>query len=225
MRNRVTPDKIRRMALFLLLPVGALAIASMSISSVKTSLAHGPIQAGHQGLECQQCHIAPDATWRQQIQANVKYVLGSRPDPVDFGYHEAASDTCLGCHERPNERHPIYRFREARFQHDEMTIDATTCLNCHSEHTDARAFVQVDFCKSCHGDLVLKNDPLDISHVSLIENEQWATCLGCHDFHGNHTYDVPTRVDDAFSVESIRDYLGSGSSPYGTEIIYEADQP
>lgn len=223
MRNRLTPDKIRLIALLLLIPISGLGVASLSVPSMKVSLAHGPIQSGHADVDCSQCHIVPDATWRQQIQANLRYAMGIRVDPVDFGYHVVTSDTCLGCHERPNERHPIYRFREARFQHSDMTIDATSCLSCHSEHQNERSFATFDFCKSCHGSLELKNDPLDVSHTSLITENRWDTCLGCHDFHGNHAFKPPTTLGSAFSVEELRDYLGSGPSPYGTNKIYEAE--
>ena len=221
----MTPQRIRYAALFLLIPFGALAVSAFQNDVVLRAVAHGPIQADHASLECSDCHVRPEASWRQQIQANVRFVVGAREDPVDFGYQAIESLTCIGCHERPNERHPIYRFREPRFLEAKEVVDATSCLGCHTEHTDARSFAQVDFCIACHGDLELKSDPLDVSHVALIKEERWGTCLGCHDFHGNHTHEVPKLIEAAFDVEDLRAYLADGPSPYGTEKIYEAKDP
>lgn len=213
------------MALLLLIPFGFLSFAAVQTPSMQRTLAHGPIQAGHAELGCSDCHVDPDSSWRQQIQANLRYVVGARTEPVDFGYHPVTSVTCLTCHERPNERHPIYRFREARFQDAQEIVDATTCLGCHTEHTNERSFAQLDTCMACHSDLELKSDPLDVPHITLIENDNWDSCLGCHDFHGNHTHEVPTLLDAAFDADALRDYLAAGPSPYGTEKRYEAKDP
>lgn len=221
----MTPQHIRYTALLLLIPFGALAVSAFQNQTVLRTVAHGPIQVDHANLGCSDCHIAPDATWRQQIQANLRYVVGARSEAVDFGYHPVTSDTCLGCHERPNERHPIYRFREARFQDAQEIVDATSCLGCHTEHTNERAFAQVDFCVACHSDLELKTDPLDVSHVQLIKVENWGSCLGCHDFHGNHAYEAPKLLDAAFDVDALEAYFADGSNPYGTEKLYEAKDP
>lgn len=222
MRNRLTPDKIRRMSLFMLLPVSLTGFSVVSVSSMKFVTAYGPIQSGHENITCVQCHARPVASWRQQIQANFRHFIGTRIEPVDFGFHPVTSSTCLSCHERPNERHPIYRFREPRFQKLEITVDATSCLGCHSEHTNERAHVELGFCSSCHGALTLEFDPIDISHEILINDQRWDTCLGCHDFHGNHAYEVPTQVEQAFSASDLRNYLQSGKSPYGTSKTFEA---
>lgn len=219
----MTPEKIRYAALLVMVPVIVLCTAALSVPKVKTALAHGPIQAGHEGLECKDCHIKPEASWRQQIQANVKYVAGARETPVDFGYHEVDSATCLDCHERPNERHPIYRFREPRFQEALTVVEATSCLGCHTEHTDDRSFSELDFCAACHEDLELKSDPVDVPHHTLIADDNWNSCLGCHDFHGNHLHEVPTVLGAAFSVDELKDYLRAGPSPYGSEKRYEAE--
>lgn len=189
------------------------------------ALAHGPIQADHAALGCSDCHVAPRATFRQQIQANVRFAVGLRAEPVNFGYQPVSSATCLTCHERPNERHPIYRFREARFQEAQEVVDATTCLGCHTEHSSHRSFAQIDFCMGCHSDLELKTDPLDIPHVTLIADKNWDSCLGCHDFHGNHRHEVPKIVEAAFDADDIRAYLETGPSPYGTDKLFEAKDP
>ena len=222
---KMTPDKIRYAALFLLVPIGLLGLATLNTPSMQVSLAHGPIQSGHEDLECVQCHITPDASWRQQIQANVRYTLGRRLTPVDFGYKHVDSDTCLSCHERSNERHPIYRFREPRFHEALAQVDATSCLGCHSEHAAERSFVEVSFCSACHASLELKSDPIDVSHKALITQKKWESCLGCHDFHGNHVFETPLRVKDAFRTEELRSYLAAGPSPYGDTKQFGADAP
>jgi len=221
----MTPDKIRFGAILLLLPLGALSISAHQNSDLRETLAHGQIQSGHNSLGCVDCHKEPNASWRQQIQANVQFAMGTRTGPVDFGYQPITSGVCLDCHTRPNERHPIYRFREPRFQEALETVDATSCLGCHSEHTNARAETEVGFCVACHADLEMKSDPVDVPHVTLIKSEDWSSCLGCHDFHGNHIHSAPKAVDDAYSVEALRAYLDAGPSPYGSQKQYEAKQP
>jgi hypothetical protein len=68
----------------------------------------------------------------------------------------------------------------------------------------------------------LKRDPLDVSHRQLSAFGQWGTCLGCHDFHGNHRRITQTRVADAYSAAAITTYLAGGPSPYGYEIKFKA---
>ena len=75
-------------------------------------------------------------------------------------------------------------------------------------------------CSTCHQDIALKNEPLDVSHRELAAKQQWATCLGCHDFHGNHKRVAQTKLDAAYSVKAITDYLAGGASPYGRDLKY-----
>lgn len=222
---KITPDKIRNTALFMIVPIGLLSLLTLNAPDLHPSLAHGPIQAGHEDVQCVQCHLKPDATWRQQIQANARFAIGLRRQSVDFGYQVVDTDTCLSCHERPNERHPIYRFNEPRFREALKVVDATSCLGCHTEHTAARSFASVDFCAACHADLALKSDPLDVLHATLAGDKNWGSCLGCHDFHGNHVFESPVRLNMAFPVEALRDYLAAGPSPYGTQKQFEAIEP
>lgn len=218
----MNPDKIRYAALGLLVPVTYLCFAAFQTPVIQQALAHGPIQIGHDTLECNDCHKKPDASWRQQIQANVHYVVGARSEPVDFGYHPVESSTCLDCHDRPNERHPVYRFREPRFQEALEQVDASSCLGCHSEHANERSFADIEFCSACHEDLKLQSDPVDVAHETLIANDDWGTCMGCHDYHGNHIYQTPTILSSAISVDELRAYLSAGPNPYGSRKRYEA---
>ena len=199
--------------------IGVVILGSPSFSNV---VAHGPIQAGHDTLQCSDCHRRADATVRQQIQANLNYVLGRRENSVDFGYLPVTSGECLDCHERPNERHPIYRFREPRFAEAIEVVNAVSCMGCHAEHTDERSFMELGVCAACHDDLKLVNDPVDVPHETLVRDSQWQTCLGCHDFHGNHIHTSPKLLTEAAPVEAIMDYLAAGNSPYGMDKLYKA---
>ena len=68
----------------------------------------------------------------------------------------------------------------------------------------------------------VKDDPLDVPHSDLVSNENWASCLTCHDFHGNHMHSVPTRMADRLRESEILDYFDSETDPYGQEKRYRA---
>lgn len=68
----------------------------------------------------------------------------------------------------------------------------------------------------------MKNDPLDIPHERLVQDARWDTCLGCHDFHGNHVRDAQEKLDQRFDVTRIRAYLNDAPSPYGDKKREEA---
>ena len=215
-------NKLRYSAIGCAVPVLIYVFVTMSSDLQNSLFAKGRIQQGHEELSCESCHVKNPGSYRQQIQANVHHQLGMRETPVDFGYAKVSSDQCLSCHERPNERHPIFRFQEPRFASAIEEIKATTCLGCHSEHQDRRANDNITFCSACHEDLKLKSDPLDVPHHQLIAEEQWDTCMGCHDFHGNHVYESPKILDAKHDVNALRDYLATGPSPYGNQLHFEA---
>ena len=75
-------------------------------------------------------------------------------------------------------------------------------------------------CATCHQDLALNNDPLDVSHRELIAKAKWTTCLGCHDFHGNHKRLTQHKLEDAYAAKAIVDYLAGGPSPYGQDLKF-----
>lgn len=210
------------MAVILSLPlctVGALAVSSNHLSNL---VAHGPIQQGHSGIDCMDCHKPSVGTVRQQLQAKLAYTLNKRTNPVDFGYQPVISKFCLECHQRPNERHPVYRFNEPRFSNARNDLHANSCLGCHSEHRYQRVSVDINFCSHCHEKLSIKNDPIDIPHSSLASDAAWDTCLGCHDFHGNHEHKPETIVSKRISHSRIQTYFADGEDPYGTTRIYNA---
>ena len=222
MFEKITPQTIRFFSLILILPVAFIGVVVLDNPSFSTVVAHGPIQVGHENILCADCHRKTGSTLRQQIQANVNYVLGARENAVDFGYLPVTSSECLDCHERPNERHPIYRFREPRFAEANEVVNATSCMGCHTEHTDQRSFVEIDVCSACHDDLIVLNDPVDVPHDILVKDQQWQSCLGCHDFHGNHNHKTPKLLIEAAPVQTIIDYLAAGNSPYGVDKLYKA---
>lgn len=66
----------------------------------------------------------------------------------------------------------------------------------------------------------MKTDPLDVPHRELVAKGQWNTCLGCHDYHGNHKRLTQTKLQDAYAIKAIQDYLAGGPSPYGNDLKF-----
>jgi len=215
-------SNLRLIATAMALPLVTLGVFATNTHQFSPWLAHGPIQAGHKSIECIDCHQPGDGTTRQQTQANLFFALGLRENSVEFGYRPVTSQECLHCHERPNDRHPIYRFNEPRFSKARNEISANTCFGCHSEHQNRRVSSTATFCSNCHQELQLKDDPLDQSHATLVEYNEWESCLGCHDFHGNHTHEPQLLVENAFDTGLIQDYLVDGPDPYGESKVFKA---
>lgn len=205
------------------LAAALLAVAVLLLPGNENLHAHGPMNTGHEDLDCDACHEPAPGTQRQQIQANLRYLLGLRATPADFGRADVGKDVCLDCHDRPDDRHPVYRFLEPRFAEARRDLGPQSCLSCHLEHGGGRVTVgDVGFCVACHEDTRLRNDPLDVPHERLIAEDRWETCLGCHDFHGNHVMQTAKRVGQAFPPERIRAYFAGGPSPYGDQLLREA---
>lgn len=198
------------------LVIGAALFYILTLESTENYVSVGPMNTGHQDLSCYTCHADASGNLLQQIQSNASYVFGARNESVDFGTQDVTVNNCLQCHDRPNDRHPTYRFSEPRFKDAIKNIDATTCITCHSEHNGERVSVaSINYCMNCHQDLDVESDPLDISHKDLIAKEQWSTCIQCHDFHGNHKYEVPEKLSDTIPMKTINDYFDGGEDPYG----------
>lgn len=193
----------------------------LTLDATEDYVSIGPMNAGHQELSCFACHADAKGNLMQQIQSNISHAVGARENGVDFGTQDVTVDNCLQCHDRPNDRHPNYRFSEPRFKEAVKQIDATTCITCHSEHHEERVTVKsINYCMNCHQDLVVENDPLDMDHKTLIAKEEWFTCIQCHDFHGNHRYEVPTKLKDTIPMHTIQDYFKGGEDPFGTDKKY-----
>lgn len=185
--------------------------------------AFGPMNVGHQELHCPSCHKPAPGSTRQQIQANVRYWLGLRATPADFGKQAVGNDICLRCHDRPDDRHPVFRFFEPRFAEARAKLQPQFCNSCHLEHSGVRVTQpRIDYCQVCHEETKLKKDPLDVPHTQLIAQKRWTTCLGCHDFHGNHPITSPKLLAQVIPPERIRDYFGDGASPYGKDKRHAA---
>ena len=142
---------------------------------------------------------------------------------MDFGHQVVTNENCLACHERPNDRHPVYRFLEPRFLKAREALSPQFCVSCHAEHKGQRVTrTEIDYCVNCHKKTRLRKDPLDVSHERLIALKRWESCLGCHDFHGNHMMKTAKTVEAIIPAEKIRAYFQGGASPYGTERRYKA---
>lgn len=203
--------------------IGILAYVLLPLKSSEKYISMGPMNTGHEEFSCTTCHADAEGNLWQQIQSNLQYSIGLRKKNVPFGTLSVETENCLACHERDNDRHPTHRFLEPRFRKAITKIDATNCNTCHAEHNGKRLTLQkTDYCMNCHGDLEVKNDPLDISHSDLISQKKWGTCLQCHDFHGNHEYKVPKVLKDTFSIKNLEAYFKGGNDPYGNKKKFTA---
>ncbi len=192
-----------------------------SLESSEEYVSLGPMNTGHEELSCITCHADAKGNLLNQVQSNISYSVGVRKSSVDFGTKDVDSKNCLECHDRPNDRHPIYRFEEPRFNDANKKVDATTCVTCHSEHHGERVTIDTsEFCMNCHQELIVEDDPLDVDHETLIRNQNWSTCLQCHDFHGNHKYEVPTVLKDTIPLKTIKEYFKGGRDPFGSDKKY-----
>jgi hypothetical protein len=186
--------------------------------------AHGPLNTGHEKLKCEFCHQPAMGTLRQQLHANTIYFLGIRKTPVEIGFRSVTNSVCLKCHARATDNHPIYRFTEPKYQKVRQMIHPQICVSCHREHADARVTVNETFCKHCHEKIKIKNDPVKETHIDLAKQNRWETCLGCHDFHGNHKMKIATKFTDAYPVNTIKKYFKGTVSLYSKDKKYVAKE-
>jgi len=199
------------------LSVGAAIVLLILVSPVHHHMLNpGVMTRGHANVECLACHNAAEGTTRQQLQANVAYLFGWRTTPATFGFGSPGNVECLTCHVRETDPHAVHRFLEPRFASALASLDATQCAGCHSEHRGRRAMVAANFCASCHEDLVMKDDPLDVPHDVLVAKARWTSCLGCHDYHANHARNAQHHIADAYDISAIETYLAGGHDPYGS---------
>lgn len=199
------------------------AYTLLSIPSNEKYLSKGPVNTGHEELECSACHSNAKGNVFQQIQANIMFMAGMRGTEADFGKMNVDNTKCLSCHDRPNDRHPGHRFLEPRFEEARIKIAPQQCESCHKEHNGVRLTItNTGYCINCHEDLKVKKDPLEISHEQLIKQGQWTTCLQCHDFHGNHKMETAQSIKDTIPVSKIIEYIKGGVDPYSFEKKYKA---
>jgi hypothetical protein len=205
--------------------VALLGCATMVMPNWQHIYAKGPANTGHAKLTCVECHFESPGTVRQQLQAKVYFRLGMRNTDVEFGHAKVGNQQCDTCHSRDQDSHPVHRFLEPRFEEARAELGVHLCVSCHREHTGVRSTLPETACSLCHNDLKLKVDPLDVPHHVLIEKNNWASCLGCHDYHNNHRRNVQKSVKQAYSPSVIKAYMDGGPSPYGTEKKYPTKEP
>lgn len=204
----------RRVGIVLGCVIGALALTGLSWPDNAHWSAPGPMNSGHEQLTCDSCHRPAPGTVRQQLQANARFAIGLRAQPVDFGERHVENADCLSCHERPFDRHPVSRFVEPRFEKARAAATVQRCEGCHREHSGTRVTSATTVCENCHAEIKLRVDPLDVPHESLARERRFSTCLGCHDFHGNHVMKPSERMSEVVALDRIEAYLRGGSSPY-----------
>lgn len=223
MNKNTATRKRQHLAYRLGIAVGLIGLAVLSSPGYDKFHVRGPMNSGHESLKCEACHQDAPGSLRQQIQANLRYALSLREHAADFGHKDVTNENCLACHERPNDRHPVYRFLEPRFLKAREALSPQFCVSCHAEHKGQRVTrTEIDYCVNCHKKTRLRKDPLDVPHERLIVLKRWESCLGCHDFHGNHLMKTAKTVAVIIPAEKIRAYFQGGASPYGTERRYKA---
>jgi hypothetical protein len=218
--NPATERRIKVGAYVLGAVVVVAAIAAVLVPQAARFHAKGPANTGHAELACTDCHKEAPGTVRQQLQAKVQFWLGLRSSDAAFGHSRVDNAQCTDCHAREQDSHPVHRFLEPRFAQARAELGAESCVSCHREHKGVRVTMAPTACATCHQNLDLKREPLDVPHRELVARKEWNTCLGCHDFHGNHKRVTQTRFDDAYATSAIIDYLAGGPSPYGQNMKY-----
>ena len=216
----------RRIGIAMGTALGAAAIAILCAPGCEHLHAPGPMNTGHGGVACTSCHREAPGTVRQQLQATVRGWIGARHGGVDVGFSAVSNRECIACHDRPEDRHPAFRFLEPRFEAARAALHPERCVSCHAEHGGLRVTTaETTYCRHCHGELVVDRDPLDVPHAQLVAERRWDTCLGCHDYHGNHAGKPPHRLGEAIPVATIRAYFAGGASPYGAPVVRSTEAP
>ena len=177
--------------------------------------AAGPHNTGHTDIDCTECHAPATGNFAGQALKNMLHAVGLSDSATPFTYTPAGNDQCLACHDNPDDRHPVAKFMETEFASARETAGVQSCLGCHQQHRGVRVTVHAGVCQNCHQDTAMSDDPVDIPHTTLIRDQRWGTCLGCHDFHGNHDRAAPKRMAELLSEEQIQQYFDGGTSPYG----------
>jgi hypothetical protein len=223
MDKNPSPRRPQHLAFALGIIIGLTGLAVLLLPAFDKFHVRGPMNSGHDTLKCASCHQDAPGSLRQQIQANLRYVLGLREHLADFGHQAVGNENCLACHERPNDRHPVYRFLEPRFLKARENLGPQSCVSCHAEHKGLRVTrAEIGYCVNCHKKTKLRKDPLDVPHDRLIALKRWETCLGCHDFHGNHIMKTSKTVERIIPADKIRAYFQGDASPYGEDRHYKA---
>lgn len=213
---------IRPRVYYLAIVTTVAALGVLALPGKDRLRAAGPMNTGHEALDCVQCHTPAEGTIRQQLQANVRHLVGLRDVGAAFMHKPVGNTDCLACHQNNDDRHPVYRFNEPRFAEARDSLAPQYCVSCHTEHSGKRVTVAPTSCSTCHADLTMEKDPIEPNHETLVANGDWASCLSCHDFHGNHVRETPVRREDGVSELDIARYLAGGPPIYGNTKRYDA---
>lgn len=220
-RRKRSTQTLHRISYRAGLGVGVLLAISLLSSLGEEVRKPGPIMVGHQEIACSDCHRPARGSLRQQLQSQVSLLLGNS-DQADFGASEVGNKDCVACHGNDKDRHATHRFLEPRFSKQRASIRPHRCVSCHSVHGGKRVSMKLEFCQHCHADLSLPNDKAEPSHETLVADENWVSCLGCHDYHGNHKMQVQGKLEYAIQEETLRRYFAGGMSPYPDERFVKA---
>ncbi len=188
--------------------------------------AFGPLMEGHKDISCQACHAPEKGILTEQLMVQIRYYSGMSKKFLYFGTVPVGNAQCLNCHAREDDRHPSDRFLEPRFEKAREQFAPQFCVSCHLEHNDGKILsIEPTYCKSCHRDTVIKNDPIKPKHKLLFETNQWTSCLRCHDFHGNHIHDTPVNLKKAPLYSEVMKYLeGERDNIYSDEFRWPAKE-
>ncbi len=211
-RKKLTPEQL---AYRWGLVVAAIAAVVLLLPGRESWHAAGPPNIGHTRIDCNECHAPAQGNFAGQAFKNMMHAVGLSDSEAHFIYQPASNEQCLACHENPDDRHPVAKFLKPEFATARQVMGVQSCVNCHQEHLGVRVSVTPRVCQYCHKDTDVPDDPVDIPHTTLISDQRWETCLGCHDFHGNHDRLVPKLMSQALTVEQIQQYFDGGESPYG----------
>ncbi len=210
---KVTREQL--MAYGLGLIITAIAVVMLLRPGNESWHAAGPQNIGHSNVECNECHTPAEGSTVGQAFTNIMYAVGLSNSETYFVYRPAGNEQCLACHENPDDRHPVAKFMKPKFAKARQAAGVQFCVSCHQEHLGVRVSVTMRVCQNCHKDIPVDDDPIDVPHTTLIADERWETCLGCHDFHGNHDRQAPKMMSQLLTEEQIQEYLDGGKSPYG----------
>lgn len=195
--------------------IGLIGLFFLSSKPGESARSLGPMNVGHEDLSCVTCHSEAEGNIMQQLSSNVQFLFRMRKSATDFGTSDVVNKNCIECHNRPNDRHPTSRFSEPKFAEAITVIDARECSTCHQEHNDTRTVLpDGNYCINCHSELEVIDDPIDVPHEDLIAAGNWESCMQCHDFHGNHIYEVPELMKDTIPLMRVMEYLRGGEDPY-----------
>lgn len=73
------------------------ALAYLSTDGAHLWRMLGPLNTGHEKQACNECHEQATGSFRQQIQANISYLMGKRKELVALNLSSADNKDCLAC--------------------------------------------------------------------------------------------------------------------------------